>query len=394
MAKYILFDEAQLHPALRPMSSTRAIADFRLGVDTIHQKWSFFLENTPTILTELYLQDSYQEVEPSPAIYINSSVLPDTDLVQKILELKPNTALYQNQILIAYHATSPQVYGFEVKINPQIVHQYDQPIVSIRQLTDLLVYNGKQLTADFQRLTRTLTTELCNDAFTVMYNKEQIHIGHNVSIKAAILDATHGPIFIDDFAQIEIGALIQGPTYIGKNSIISLGAKIRPNTTIGPSCKIGGEVSKSVIFGYSNKSHDGFMGGSVIGHWCNWGAATNNSNLKNNYTQVSLFNIASKQMVETDQLFVGTIMGDYCKTAIGTLLNTGTVIGVACNLMAHHFLPKYVPSLSWFVGDTYVDYNIEKAIAVIEKTVERRGQKLSQQQKDVLRHISINKLDY
>jgi UDP-N-acetylglucosamine diphosphorylase / glucose-1-phosphate thymidylyltransferase / UDP-N-acetylgalactosamine diphosphorylase / glucosamine-1-phosphate N-acetyltransferase / galactosamine-1-phosphate N-acetyltransferase len=263
--------------------------------------------------------------------------------------------------------------------------------VAIRQLYDIFIYNGKQLEADFQRITRGISSQKLNDPFTVLYNEADIFISEGVDIKAAVLDATNGPIFIGKNAKIEIGSLVQGPVYLGENSILSLGSKIRPNTTIGPNCKIGGEVSKSVIFGNSNKSHDGFMGCSVVGEWCNWGAGTNNSNLKNDYGQVSMYNYTNKLMMPTGQLFVGLMMADYCKTAVGTQFNTGTVVGISSNIFQQGFPAKHIPSFTWGGSEhDSVPYKLEKAISVIKATMNRRNQVLTDVEIDIINHIFNN----
>ncbi len=388
MKNLILFDEPKIRLKLWPLSNTRPIAKFRVGFDTLAEKWEYYLNLKASYLTESKLSKKYTVNYNNLNLYINSSYIANENLAQEILNLKPNEALYLGEKLVALVSEK----RFEYPLNLEAT-EFNKKIIStnsiaIGQLSDIFIYNGKLLEADFQRFTKSITSQKLADPFTVLYNEANIFIGKNVSIKSAVLDASLGPIFIDDNATIEIGALVQGPVYLGKNSILSLGAKIRPNTTIGPFCKVGGEVSKSVIFGYSNKSHDGFMGCSVIGEWCNWGAGTNNSNLKNDYSSVSMYDFSEKKLMPTGQLFVGTIMGDYCKTAIGTQFNTGTVVGVSSNIFQAGFPAKYIPNFTWGGSETESEkYRLEKAMEVIAATMARRNIELSDFEIEILTEI-------
>ncbi len=388
MLNLILFDEPSLHLALSPLALTRPIAAFRMGIDTLAQKWEFYLGCQTSFLVAPYLSAKYPCQYQNQNLYINSSLVATESLAQICASLGENEALFEGDKLLSFCSKEALSYGFSpdsLNINKKLIYENT---VSISQLSDLFVYNGKQIVTDFQRITSTLNSVAVHDSFTVLYNKEQIFFGQNVSCKAAILDASQGPIFIDDNASLEIGALIQGPAYIGKNSIVALGAKIRPNTSIGPYCKIGGEVGMSIMFGYSNKGHDGFMGCAVIGEWCNWGAATNNSNLKNDFGTVSMYHYGSQSFEDTGELFAGLIMADYSKTAIGTCLNTGTVVGVCCNVMAAGFPERHIPSFTWGGGkNDSQPYRLTKALEVIEKTMARRQQQLTEADSSILTHI-------
>lgn len=388
MKNFILFDEPLARLKLWPLTATRPIAKFRVGIDTLAEKWEFHLKQKPSFLTQKYLAKKFEVVYGPINIYVNSSYVANENLAKHILDLKLNEALFEGENLVALHAEQQYDYPLNIdftNINKKIISTNS---IAIGQLSDLFIYNGKLLEADFQRFTISNTTQKVTDPFTVLYNEAQIFIGKNVNIKSAILDASLGPIYIDDNATIEIGALIQGPVYLGKNSIISLGAKIRHNTTIGPYCKVGGEISKSIIFGYSNKSHDGFMGCSVLGEWCNWGAGTNNSNLKNDYSQVSMFDYSAKKLMPTGQLFAGTIMGDYSKTAIGTQFNTGTVVGISANIFQTGFPAKYLPNFIW--GGSEKDsekYRLAKALEVIKATMARRNVETTVAEIEILNYL-------
>lgn len=389
MKNLIIFDDPALRQKLLPLTLTRPIAAFRIGIDTLAEKWKAFLDLPYSFLTEPYLSTKFPTTYSTENLYVNGAYLAHDDLANDIRELKVGEALFDDENLVAVVSDM----HFQYPILPDL-KKFNKKFIStssiaIRQLTDIFIYNGKQLEADFQRITRGVSSQKVADPFTVLYNESQIFIGENVDIKSAVLDASLGPIFIDKNAKIEIGSLVQGPCYLGENSILSLGAKIRPNTTIGPFCKVGGEVSKSVIFGYSNKSHDGFMGCSVIGEWCNWGAGTNNSNLKNDYKPVDMYDYSTGKLTPTGQLFAGTMMGDFSKTAIGTQFNTGTVVGVSCNIFQPGFPAKHIPSFTWG-GSEYdsVKYRFEKALEVIEATMSRRGVTIMEAEIAILKEIA------
>jgi UDP-N-acetylglucosamine diphosphorylase / glucose-1-phosphate thymidylyltransferase / UDP-N-acetylgalactosamine diphosphorylase / glucosamine-1-phosphate N-acetyltransferase / galactosamine-1-phosphate N-acetyltransferase len=391
MHNLIIFDEPNIRKKLLPLTFTRPIGAFRIGMDTLAEKWIDYTSARVSFLTEKYLENKYPTTYSNDNYYINSSYCANDILVKEIEGLGENDALFDNEILIALRSKEQLSYPLSInfsKINKNLTTSNP---VAIRQLTDVFIYNGKQLEADFQRLTRGITSQKLNDPFTVLYNDNNIFISEGVSIKASVLDASSGPIFIGKNAKIEIGSLIQGPFYLGDNSILSLGSKIRPNTTIGPFCKVGGEVSKSVIFGYSNKSHDGFMGCSVIGEWCNWGAGTNNSNLKNDYGLVQMYDYSTKKLENTGQLFAGLIMGDYCKTAIGATFNTGTLAGMCCNLFQNGFPPKHIPSFTWGGSEKESSrFRLDKAIEIIAQTMKRRNVEFSKVEIEILTEIFNN----
>lgn len=320
-------------------------------------------------------------------IYINSGVLPTAQLISKIQDLQLGQSIFEEENLIAVRTNEPQSFGFETAVFKKNEINFNEKIIAIRQLTDLVVYNGKLLGTEIQEFITTHTTTVIKDDFTVLYNKTQIYIGQNVNIKGAILDATKGPILIDDNATVDIGVLVQGPAYIGKNSTLNLGAKIRPNTNIGPNCKVGGEVSNSIILGYSNKGHDGFMGNSYIAEWCNWGAGTNNSNLKNDYSTVKLFDYSTQQLEDSKELFAGLFVADHSKAAIATKFNTGTVVGFNCNIFCDGFPEKHIPSFTWGGGLPLVQYQFEKAWQVAQNTAQRRGVTFDTLDKDIFTYI-------
>lgn len=269
----ILFDDPQIRKSLLPLTFTRPICDIRIGILTIREKWSHYFNQSVTCLTEEYLQKKFVPLAPEQdSLFIAANCCPDQTLFSEINSLRIGQALFFRNNIIAYKGSV--VEHIEYKGEP----------VLINFTWDIFNYNGNQIKADFDLLTGARKSSGISDQHTIVYNPDRVFVGENVKIKAAIINAENGPVFIDDNVEIQEGAMIRGPVAIGRNSVINMGAKIRPDTTVGPSCKVGGEVSCSVFFGNSNKGHDGFMGNSVIGEWCNLGADTNTSNLKNNYS--------------------------------------------------------------------------------------------------------------
>ncbi|MCY7349298.1 MAG: GlmU family protein [Cytophagaceae bacterium] len=367
----ILFDDPARRTALLPLTFTRPVADLRVGIRTIAEKWADWLKTNPQFLTETYLQPKFPLAPLTDSLYVNGAVCPSVEVVERVLALQSGEGLFWGDSLLACRPAQALNYGFSA--NGFQRQQLEKEPTMLRGLTDIFKQNGAQIAADFEQITSGRTSQPLIDRFTAVYNESQIFIEPGADIKAASLNATKGPIYIGRNAQVMEGALIQGPFALGEGSIVHLGGKMRPNTTVGPFCKVGGEIGTSVIWGYSNKGHEGFMGNSVIGAWCNWGADTNNSNLKNDLTTVKLHHYGTRQPEDTGEIFVGLIMGDFSKAGINTMFNTGTVCGVSVNVFGSGFQPKHLPSFSWGGAENLDTYRLEKAIKVARDTVGRRG---------------------
>lgn len=387
MPQYILFDTPLLRQKLKPLVLARPIASLVVGLGSIANKWEHVLNQKIGFLTEDYLSKKFINNPSLDNIYINGSIVPNELFIAKVNDLKMGESLFNDSTLLATRTSLTLKYKFDTSIFEKNASNYQSNLIAIRKLSDLIVYNAKLLTTDLQAFIINNTSQVVNDEFTVLYNKSQIYFGQNVNIKSAVLDATNGPIFIDDNATIDIGVLIQGPAYIGKNSTLNLGAKIRPNTNIGPYCKVSGEVSSSIILGYSNKGHDGFMGNSYVAEWCNWGAGTINSNLKNDYNTVKIFDYSTNNLEDTGELFVGLFMADHSKAAIATKFNTGTVVGFNCNIFCDGFPPKHVPSFTWGGAQPFIPYEFNKAWVVAQNTASRRGISLNNIDKSIFEYI-------
>jgi UDP-N-acetylglucosamine diphosphorylase/glucosamine-1-phosphate N-acetyltransferase len=387
MPAIILFDDPLLRAQLLPLTYTRPVAELRCGVTTLSQKWANALRLPVSIQTESYLSPKFPITISADNIFINGGLCPDVKMVATIQGLEKNTAIIsETDEILALR--SEHFWEPGDGLSKFTVQHYPESFTLIRNVWDIFALNGAQIKADFERLTSDNTSKPILDPFTHCYNPDQIFVEEGAIIKASVLNAENGPIYIGRNALIQEGSMIQGPFAIGENSVLAQGTKIRPNTTVGPFCKVGGEVSNCVIFGYSNKGHDGYLGNSVIGEWCNLGANTNNSNLKNDHTPVKLHSYITDALSETGLIFCGVIMGDYSKAGISTMFNTGTVVGVSVNVFGGGFQKKHIPSFSWGgAAEGIAEYRLEKALEVVKDTTGRRGVNFEVHDIDMLRHI-------
>ena len=381
---YILFDDQNIRPALLPLTFTRPICKIRIGIQTISEKWNDVLKTTVSFQTQDYLQAKYPMVLSDDNVFINGGICPNIELVNVIENLPISSILTQGTEVIAYRSKryNPAVNVFEKTI------VYEGTLLILKQLTDIFINNGSEIKADFERITKGRTSESITDRFTAFYDESKIFIEEGTDIKAAVLDATNGEIYIGKNAKILPGTMIQGPFAICEHSVVNMGGKMRANTTIGPFCKVGGEISNSVLFGNANKGHEGFMGNAVIGEWCNWGADTNNSNLKNDYSKVDLWSYVTNRYENTGIQFAGLIMGDHSKCGINTMFNTGTVVGVNCNIFGADFQPRHIPSFSWSAGEeAFKTYHLRKANQVAKAVMERRDKEFDKVEEDILKAV-------
>jgi UDP-N-acetylglucosamine diphosphorylase / glucose-1-phosphate thymidylyltransferase / UDP-N-acetylgalactosamine diphosphorylase / glucosamine-1-phosphate N-acetyltransferase / galactosamine-1-phosphate N-acetyltransferase len=407
MYQLILFDDPAIRPALLPFTFTRPVADIRVGILTVADKWRLWSGWPVAYLTQPYLSEKFP-TGPGDAdlIWVNGAVCPTPDLIGAIAALHPSQALADPAgLLLAIRRgrsadpnqrnSAPPTFA-----SPEEVLQYyeldadsvlyDKPLTILRQLTDIFVHAGDEIRADYARLTADRISEPITDPFTRCYRADQIFLEPGATVRASVLNAENGPIYIGRNATILEGSVVLGPFGLGEGSAVNWGGKMRSNTSVGPYCKVGGEIGNSVFFGYSNKSHDGFLGNSVVGEWCNFGAATNNSNLKNDYTTVKLHRYDTGQLEDTGRQFCGLMMGDYTKTGIGTLFNTGTVIGVNVNVFGAGLQDKHIPSFSWGgTAEGFSRYRIEKALTVARETMLRRNIILTETDEAILRTVSL-----
>ncbi len=379
---YILFD-GDVRTSLLPFTYTKPVADIRIGILTIREKWQKFLGLTTTTITEEYLEEKYPMVEMDENIMINSSFLPTSKLVEIVKDLKENEAIFKGEDVVAFYTSNEQE---EVDFNNYKQIEFEDELLQIKNTYDIFSLNDKAIRLDFDLITEGRESEPIPSTVQCI-NKEDIFIEKGAKLTFATLNASTGPIYIGKDAEIMEGVVVRGALAMCENSVLKLGAKIYGATTLGPYCKVGGEVNNSVLFGYSNKAHDGFLGNSVIGEWCNLGADTNNSNLKNNYSEVKLWNYETESFEPTGLQFCGLMMGDYSKSGINAMFNTGTVVGVSSNVFGSGFPRNFIPSFSWGSTSGFVEYKIDKVFETLSIVMKRRNIEFTEKDKKILEHI-------
>ncbi len=365
---YILFD-GDVRTSLLPFTYTRPVADIRVGILTIREKWEKYLGLTTTTITEEYLEEKFPMVEMEENVMLNASFLPVPELVEMVKGLKENEAIFKGEDVIAFYSSQDQE---EVNFDKYNQIEFEEDIIQIKNTWDIFSKNDEAIRQDFKFLTEGRTSQPIPETINCI-GRENIFIEKGAKLTFATLNATNGPIYIGENAEVMEGVVVRGALAMCENSVLKLGAKIYGATTLGPYCKVGGEVNNSVLFGYSNKGHDGFLGNSVLGEWCNLGADTNNSNLKNNYAEVKLWNYETGRFAKTGLQFCGLMMGDHSKCGINTMFNTGTVIGVSSNIFGSGFPRNFVPSFSWGGASGFTEYKMNKVNEVAEVVMKRRN---------------------
>lgn len=355
-----------------PLTLTRPVSELRIGLLTIRERWENYLQ--PELLgyeTASYLSVKYPPINAD--ITVNATALPTRELINEIIHLSDGQMLMSGSDWIAKKGNA--VIQIEAKNKP----------VFLKKRWDLFKYNGDILRSDFELITAGRTSEILSATNTVIGDKCKIFIEEGASVEAAILNVKDGPIYIGKAAEVMEGAIIRGPFGLLDHATIKMGAKMYGDTTIGPYCKVGGEIGNSIFYGFSNKGHDGYVGNSLIGEWCNLGADTNTSNLKNNYGRVKTFDYNQKKLVQTDVTFMGLSMGDHSKTSINTMFNTASTAGVFVNVFQAGFPDKFLPSFSW--GQADIKYDFDKAVDAANAMMERRSRFLSEEEIEIFRHL-------
>lgn len=385
----ILFDVPAIKRRLLPLTFTRPVADLRVGISTIAEKWDFYCSHTPSFFTEAYLQPMFPIQVEQDNILINGNLLPNEEVLSALAALPSGTGLLYRDELIALRATHSEALAFaQNAFVPTQTKNYHGTITRVFDPWDIFRLNGAQIREDFARITSGRTSEGIGDAHTVVYGKEHVFVEEGVQVWNATIQATQGPVYLGRNSEVQEGSLIRGPFALGEHAVLNMGAKMRSDTTIGPWCKVGGEVSNSVLHSYSNKAHDGFLGNSVLGSWCNLGADTNSSNLKNTYATVKVWSYEKESMVDSGLQFCGLIMGDHSKAGINTMFNTGTVVGVGCNVFGGGFPDTFIPSFSWGgPQQKWTEYDFDKMIDTARTVMARRNQTMSSSQVEAFRHI-------
>jgi UDP-N-acetylglucosamine diphosphorylase/glucosamine-1-phosphate N-acetyltransferase len=383
---YILID-TEVRKQLLPFTHTRPVADIRCGIMTMRERWELLLDSSTSTLTADFLQEVYPLQNSANSIVINASLFANKDLIDSILQLEVGEQLMGNDVFIAANFGDKPIPSFEDFTTEQLSSvEYNKAIECIDHVWDIFTKNEFALKEDFRTLTQGRLSQAIPDFVTTVH-PESIFIEEGAILNPCIINASKGPVYIAKNAEVMEGCMLRGPIALGENAALKMGAKVYGGTTIGPGCKVGGEVNNVVFFANSNKGHDGFLGNAVIGEWCNLGADTNCSNLKNNYDIVKIWDERKGKLVSTGMQFCGLMMGDHSKSGINTMFNTGTVVGVSCNIFGSNFPEKFIPSFSWGGAESRVVYDFEKALEPADRMMERRGIQLSDAQRKMYRHI-------
>lgn len=381
----ILFDNSRVN--YYPLSFTRPIAYFRIGILTIKEKWEQYY-NSISVKTEDYLSAKFPLKVQKDNLWIDARTLPSQALLSELNSLRIGEALEKNGEIVAFRNSTFNTK----KLN---IIDSNSNFNSIKNICDIFSLNGEEIKNDFYQMFPSKRLKWQGNLENLQQIKaSNIKIGNNpiwieegAKLQHCILNTTDGPIYIGKDAEIMEGSIVRGPFAMLNNSVLKMGAKIYGATTLGPHCKVGGEVNNAVFFGYSSKAHDGFLGNSVIGEWCNLGADTNNSNLKNNYAEVKLWNYDIESFKSTGLQFCGLVMGDHSKCGISTMFNTGTVVGVSTNIFGSGFARNFIPSFSWGGNSGFSVYKLPKVFDVAEKVFARRKISFGKLEKDILMHV-------
>lgn len=379
---YILYD-GSVRDALLPFTFTRPVADIRIGILTIREKWEKYLGTTTTTITEDYLSEKFPMVELEENVMINASFCPNNVLAEMISFLNPMQAIVKDEEIIAFYTTNEQD---EIDFDTYELISYEGDVLTVEHSWDIFQKNDQAIREDFELLTEDRTSQPIPATVQVL-GAENVFIEEGAVLNFCTLNATTGPIYIGRDAEIMEGSVIRGPFALCEHAQVKLATKIYGATTIGPHCRVGGEVNNSVMFAYSNKGHDGFLGNAVLGEWCNIGADSNNSNLKNNYESVKLWDYETERFVNTGLQFCGLMMGDHSKCGINTMFNTGTVIGVSANIFGAGFPRNYIANFTWGGAQGTQVYLPKKAFETARIVMSRRNIEFSTLDEDILNHV-------
>lgn len=387
----VLFDDSY-RDTLKPLSSTRPVCEFRIGILTIREKWEKYLKSSSTFACVSHLEKAGYSFLPDATkqiIWINSRVIPNPHLAYEVVALTEGQALIKGELVVAFNCGN-DIQRFNIERKDHLTEDFgvvESKVYAevIHRIADVFTNNGGQIVADLD-LMRPLASAQHSSTVT-HFGSHPVYMMDGAKAEACIFNTTNGPIYIGKNAEVMEGSMLRGPIAICDGAQVKMGAKIYGDTTIGPGCKVGGEITNSVFFANSNKAHDGYVGNSVIGEWCNLGADTNTSNLKNNYGEVSVYNYAIGGDENSGMQFHGLIMGDHSKCGINTMFNTGTVVGVCANIYGGGFPKKFIPDFAWGGADGIQEFRIDKAFEMIRNVYKRRNRELSEQEANLLKHI-------
>lgn len=381
----ILYD---LHwESLLPLTYTRPVAEIRMGLFTLRQKWENYLQTTVSFKTEEYLSEKFPICIEHENLFINSNIIATEPLAHAVAQLKIGQGLFSDNDMFAVVLSREDATDFE-SVNWEKIEkiQWEESYKKLEFPEQIFLWNGDEIRKDVEFWTRGRVSVPLNEWNRVL-GADNVFVEEGAEVCFATLNASQGPIYIGKNAKVMEGAILRGPLVLCENAQVKMGAKIYGDSTFGPHCKVGGEVNNAVLFGYSNKAHDGYLGNAVLGEWCNIGADTNNSNLKNDYTEVKIWDYVTERFRQTGEQFCGTIMADHSKIGINTMLNTGTVIGVSANIFGAGFPRQFIPSFSWGGAGGFKEYLPKKALQTANLVLQRRGLTANDMEERILKHI-------
>jgi UDP-N-acetylglucosamine diphosphorylase/glucosamine-1-phosphate N-acetyltransferase len=374
----VLFEDKHWSNFL-PLVYTRPVGELRMGMMTMAQRYAHLMNTEVVHDTRLPLRALFTAAHAQKQLHVNARLFPTTSLLNELKSMQPGDTLKKEGVTLARCIDTMQE-------QTERVEESKADLQWIERITDLFALNAMAMEFDFALLPKNKAAQL-HPSNTIIGNPDWLFVHETATVYATTFNTLNGPIYIDEHAEIMEGSHIRGGFYLGEHATLKLGTKIYGATTIGPQCKVGGEVSNSIFYGHSNKAHDGFVGNSLIGEWCNLGADTNTSNLKNNYSNVKIWSYAEADFADTGLTFCGLIMGDHSKCGINTMFNTGTVAGVNANIYGGGFPDKHIPSFSWGGPEGWEVYDPEKAFGTISKVMQRRSQQLTDSMRTLLLQI-------
>ncbi len=375
----IILHDLDAHLSFAPLTLTRPVGNLRMGIFTNDERWKNYCPTADiSFKSEEYLEGKFPCKLQSDNLWVNAAVIPTKEIAQQVQDLKSGQSLYLNNEFVAYR-------GSEYVGGSRIDREVENLIV-VKQRWDLFGMNEQVLRIDFDWVKSNRNGIQLDTSNQLIGSSDQLFIEEGARIQGAMLNTITGPIYVGNHAEIMEGSIVRGGLALCEHALLKLGSKVYGATTIGPFCKVGGEVSNVVFYAYSNKGHDGFLGNSVIGEWCNLGADTNTSNLKNNYGYVSTYDYRTGEFEKTDVQFMGLMMGDHSKSGINTMFNTASVVGVSSTIFGAGFPPKFIPNFSWGGFDNE-EFQFELALVAANNMMARRGLQLTKEEVAILTHL-------
>lgn len=378
----VLVDFSDSRDHLLPLTYMRPVGDIRVGIGTIAEKWNWRTGGTVSFLTARYLSQKFPSVLTGDDHFIDGSVLPDEVLAKAVLHLGKEEALVDSAGLVAVRGSSPDPSSWKT-----LKQSVCADVVRLDRIWKIFQLNSSEIIRDFSLITSGRASASLNDSHTVVYNPGQVFAEEGVTIRAAVINAETGPVYLGRNTEVQEGAVIRGPFALGEGSVVAMGARIRGNTTAGPGCKIGGELNQVVFFGNSNKGHDGYLGNALVAEYCNLGAGTTASNLKNSFGEARLWSYPTRQFEKVGSPFCGLVLADASRTAIGTLINSATSAGVGVNLHGPGFPRTFIPSFAAGGAAGFQTHPVEQVIASVEAQLAMRGKAFPETDKNILRAV-------